>query len=108
MEKIIIYENIEPGQEVFTGIPGNYETAPEAPGLYNFVEYAKVEEGQLVHVCFEWEQAPEKMYTNPDTGETWTEEEAKEAAKQFYFEAGHESPEKYFDYMLDNGMIKEI
>ena len=49
-----------------------------------------------------------KKYLSVDTGEIWTEEEAKEAARQFYYEAGHESPEEYFDYMIENGMIEEI
>lgn len=48
-----------------------------------------------------------KKYLSVNTGEIWTEEEAKEAAAQFYFEAGHESPEEYFNYMIDNHMIVE-
>lgn len=58
MKKITIHRHIRPGQEVFTGIPGNYETAPEAPGLYSFVEYASEdrESGQLTHDYFAWEK----------------------------------------------------
>ena len=61
LSRIVIHEEVDAGQEVFTGIPGRYATAPEAPGLYSFVEYAKEDHhtGQLYHVRFAWEKGAE-------------------------------------------------
>lgn len=51
--KIKIHKNIQPGQEVWTGIPGQYVNAPEEPGTYSYVEEChENEDGQLVHDYF--------------------------------------------------------
>ena len=55
--KITIHKNIQPGQEVWTGIPGQYVNAPEEPGTYCFVEECyENENGQLVHDYFAFER----------------------------------------------------
>lgn len=55
--KIKIHKNIAPGQEVPTGIPGMYVSAPEEPGTYAFVEECyENEDGQLVHDYFAFER----------------------------------------------------
>ena len=48
-----------------------------------------------------------KNFKNPHTGEIFTESEIKDLCSKFYFEAGHESPEEYLNYMIDNHMIVE-
>lgn len=55
--KITIHKNIKPGQEVFTGIPGQYVNAPEEAGMYSYVEEChENEDGQLVHDYFAFER----------------------------------------------------
>lgn len=55
--EIILYEKLRPGQEVFTGFPGQYMNAPEEPGTYRFIEIVhENEDGQLVHDDFEFEK----------------------------------------------------
>ena len=55
--KIKIHKNIQPGQVVWTGIPGMYICAPEDPGTYSFVEVGhENEDGQLVHDYYTWER----------------------------------------------------
>ena len=55
MEKIKIHQNIQSGEEVWTGIPGKYITAPEEEGTYSFYELAyRNEDGQLVHDDYEF------------------------------------------------------
>ena len=56
MTRIVIKEHIKPNEEVWTGIPGKYKTAPAEPGLYSFVEYAKESKAQLTHVRFTFEK----------------------------------------------------
>ena len=54
--KITVHRNVKPGEEVFTGIPGQYLTAPEHGELWDFVEYAhENEDGQLIHDRFSFE-----------------------------------------------------
>ena len=50
---ITIQSGIQPGQEVWTGIPGQYITAPDEPGIYEFQEIVREDEsGNLIHVDF--------------------------------------------------------
>lgn len=57
MNKIRIHKNIPAGEEVWTGIPGQYVSAPEAPGTYSFVEVCHEDEsGQLVHDYYTFER----------------------------------------------------
>jgi hypothetical protein len=48
-----------------------------------------------------------KKYINVDTGYVWTEEEVMTECKNFYSEVGYESPEKYFDAMIEKGVLVE-
>ena len=59
--KIILKRNVLPGQEVWTGIPGRYESVPENwKGVYNFIEIAhRNEEGNLIHDYFDFEKVDE-------------------------------------------------
>lgn len=53
--RITIQWGIPAGREVWTGYPGQYETAPEEPGTYRLVEYYQEDEnGRRVHDCFEF------------------------------------------------------
>ena len=56
MERIVLHDNVKAGAEIFTGIPGKYDEAPQEAGLYRFVEYARNEGGRLIHDHFEWEK----------------------------------------------------
>ena len=54
MKRIIIHAKVAAGELVWTGIPGQYLRAPEAPGkLYDFVEYA---DRWNCHVRFAFEE----------------------------------------------------
>ena len=55
--KITIWDNIQPGEEVWTGVPGMYVNAPEESGIYSFVEVChENEDGQLIHDYFTFER----------------------------------------------------
>lgn len=48
-----------------------------------------------------------KNYLNPESGYVFTEEEAKRECESFYSDAGYESPEKYFEAMIEKGELVE-
>ena len=48
-----------------------------------------------------------KNYLNPESGYVFTEEEAKRECESFYAEAGHESPETYFNDLVEKGALVE-